>query len=802
MPTLRFLARRKALTAIAVLTMALALGANGAALAVLDAFLLSSLAMPESERVVVVAPERDMPGRGTVAFSEAYPNYQLLRTTQRSFADVAALVQMQASWEDRGEARPLSATSVTGSFFPTVRVQPILGRAFTSAEEGPSPAPVVVISHSLWKSSFAEDPGIIGRTMSLSGAPHTIVGVMPAGFAQPVPTDIWLPFDIPATQRRAITGARQLTVLARLADGRSLEQARAEMNQFTLRAIEASPADNKDFRYNVTPLRDVLLNGADSSALFVGAGAATLLVLATLNLASLLVAWGFERKQEMAVRVALGASTRRVVGLLLQQSIAIVAMGAVLGIALAWLALRTLQGLDLGPTVTVMAASARIDIAVLMTTLGIALIAALAAGALPAWLARGTAVSETLKSSSRTSTLSPVALRWQKAMVVSQAALSAAILAAAVLIITSFWRLSEIPDGFSSEGRVVVKVVLPNASYGTHGERALFGRALSENLAAEPDITAAGFTTTLPVSDGTWGGRFFIELPDGSRSEEPALFHQRRVSPEYLRTMGIPLLSGRTFTTRDDTGSVPVAIVSQALAARLWPNDNAIGKRLLRVVAGNPVPAPVTVVGVAGNTMDAGYAAPAGEAVYLPYSQLSAVRVSIVATGRGDVRATIGAMRRALAKTDPLVAAGNVSTLDALVTGANALPRLRTLVLLVFSIVALGIVSLGSYGVMSQLVSNRERELAVRLVFGAEPAKLGMSVLAQAVQLTGPGILVGLLAVWLGSGALEAFIFGVKAGSPVVLGSAGAALLLVAVLATMPPAVRAMRVDIRRGISG
>ena len=797
---LRFLARRKALSAIAVLTMALALGANTAALSVLEAFLLSSLAVPESDRVVLIAPERDLPGRGSVVFSDAYPNYQLLRETQRAFADVTVFLQIQASWDDHGEARPLNATRASASFFSTLRVPPARGRAFTVSEEGPSPAPVVVISHGLWTSSFGADPAIIGRTMSLNGAAHTVIGVMPDGFAQPVPSDVWLPFDIPATQRTAITGGRQLTVFGRIADGTSFEAARADVDRFTARAIEASPADNKDFRYNIKPLRDVLLNGADSSALFVQAGAATLLILAILNLASLLVAWGFERRQEMSVRRALGADGAQVVRLLLQQSLTIVAAGAALGVGLAYVALRTLQRFDLGPTVTVLVGKANLDLGVLAATAAIAVICGLAAGALPAWFSRGPALADALRASSRSSTLSPLAIRWQKAMVVGQAALSAAILAAAVLIVMSFWRLSEIPDGFLSEGRVVARIVLPDASYGKHPERAVFGRALAEHLSAEPDLVSAGFSTTLPIGDGVWGGRFFIQLPDGSTSAEPALFHIRRVSPGYIHTMGIPLLRGRSFTTQDDTGSVPVAIVSRALATRLWPNEEAIGKRLLRATAGNPTPSPVTVVGVVGNAMDAGYSSPAGETVYVPYSQVSSVRLSIVAQGRGSTSATIAAIQRALKQTDPVVAASGVSTLDALVLQANALPRLRTLVLIVFSIVAVGIVSLGSYGVMTQLVSNRERELAVRLVFGARPTQLGASVIAQIARLTVPGVAVGLAVVWSASGLLNAFVFGVQARSPAVLAGAGGVLLLLAVIATLPPALRAMRVDIRRGI--
>jgi putative ABC transport system permease protein len=369
-----------------------------------------------------------------------------------------------------------------------------------------------------------------------------------------------------------------------------------------------------------------------------------------------------------------------------------------------------------------------------------------------------------------------------------------------VLIATSFWYLSQIPDGFTSDELIVARIVLPDATYGTHPQRAAFGRAFVDNLAAEPELTASGFTTTLPVSDVVWGGRFFVEHPDGSRDTEPTLFHLRRVSPSYLVTMGIPLLRGRTFTAQDDTGAVPVAIVSRALADRLWPNDDPLGKRLFRGGGPNQQPTPVTVVGVVGNTMDAGYSSPPGEAVYVPYTQVSSTRLSIVGRGRGGNAATVAAIRSALRKTDPVVAASSVATLDALVLQANALPRLRTMVLVVFSIVAVGIVALGSYGVMSQLVSNRERELAVRLVFGAQPTRLGASVIGQVAKLTVPGVALGLAIVWAASGVLATFVFGIQARSIVVLVGAGAALIILAVIATLPPALRAMRVDIRRGI--
>jgi len=797
---LRFLARRKTLAAIAVLTMALAIAATTAALSVLQAFLLSSLGVPNAERVVVVQPERTMPGRGTVQFADAFPNFQLLRQTQRSFSDVAVVLQLSASWDDHGEARQLAATRATASFMPTFDVHPVMGRAFTEKEEGPSPAPVVMISYGLWSSAFGGDPNVIGKTLSLNGTAHTVIGVMPRGFAQPTPTDIWLPFDIPPAQRTAISGARQLTIFARLSKGTTVEAARRDMVAFTARAIELSPTDNKDYRYNITSLRDNLLGGADSSAFFVLVGAGGLLLLAVLNLASLLLAWGFERRQEFAVRIALGAGARQVARLMLQQSLIIVAIGAIVGVALSYTALYFLRGFDLGPTVTPFVATAHLDLGILAATVVIALAAGLAAGAMPIWFTRDTEIGDTLRSSSRSTTLSRGAMAWQKAMVLGQAALSVVILVAALLIGVSFWRLSAVPGGFQSHGRVVARVVIPDGTYGTHPARAAFGRALAENLAAQPELVSSGFTSTLPVGDGTSGNRFFIELPDHSLSPDPILFHIRRVSPSYLSAMGIPLLRGRAFTPQDDSSAVPVAIVSRALADRLWPNEDAVGKHLHRGGAGNAKPILVTVVGVVGNTMDAGYGSPAGEAVYVPYAQVSTVRISIVAEGRGTSAQTVTAIRRALKAADPVIAAGNIATLDALVLQANALPRLRTLVLLVFAVVAVGIVSLGSYGVMSQLVSTREREFAVRLVFGAQPDELGRMVLLQVARITVPGIVIGLAAMWLASGALKSFVFGVQPASAAVLATSGFVLLALSVLAALPCAIRAMRVDVRRGI--
>ncbi len=796
---LRFLARRKAACTVAVLTMALALGANTAVFSVVKTFLLASIGVPDAQRLFVIAPVRNLPGRGSVVFNEAYPNYQLIRSTQRAFADVTCIAQGVAGWDDHGESRPLQTARVTASFFSTVRVLPILGRGFDASEEGPLPAHVVVISSALWHSAFNGDRSVLGNTLILNGEPHTIIGVMPDGFTQPVPTDVWLPFDLPPQARIAVTGARTLTVYGRLAEGVPRARADAEARDLTKRALAAT-RENRDFWYEARPLRGVLLDGADSTVLLVQAGAVVLLLLAILNLASLLLAWGFERRQELAVRQALGAGHGRVVRMLFLQSVVVVGLGAVLGVASTRLIVPWLRHLDLNQTLTFFTSQIRLDPSVLFASAVVAVLSGLAAGILPAFFSRNADVATELRAGARSATLSPAALRWQQTMVVLQAALSVVILAAAALIGVSFVKLVRVPIGFAPRDLLVARINLQSPVYQQSAARTRFGRDLLDNLAREPEIAFAAFTSTLPVGDGLWGGRFFIELPDGSMSTEAMLLHIRRTSTNYLPTIGIPLLTGRQFATSDDSVSPRVAIVSRSLAARLWPNESAIGKRIYRLVVGFPQPVAHEVIGIAGDVMDAGNSVPPGETVYLPWDQVSTTQMSIVVGQRAGTAGAFAALRRALRRTDPVVAAHDEASLDALVAQANALPRLQSLLLLTFAIAAVGIATLGSYGVMSQLVSTREREYALRLVFGATPSELGRSVLRKVGTLTLSGVVAGLLTVLLLGGTLKRFVFGVEPTSVAVLSLVSAGMLLIAFAATLPSMVRAMRVDIRRSM--
>jgi predicted permease len=799
--SLRFLARRKSLALVAVLTMASALAVNTSALAVLRAFLFSGLGVPEPDRLVNIAPIRELPGRGEVVFSDAYPNYTLIRDTKRAFDDVAVVLQNVVSWRQGVDVRALQNTKASASFFTTIRVNPMLGRAFTAEEEGPSPAPVVVLSHTLWTGAFARDSSVVGRVITLDGIPTTIIGVMPEGFVQPAPTDVWQPFDLPPAQRSVISGGRILAIFGRIADGMSREAALAETAEFTRRTHAASAADNREYRYRMQTLREQLLTGADSTVLLVQTAAASLLLLAILNLVSLLVAWGFERNQEMAVRLALGGGRSQIVRLLVAQSALIVGAGLVVGIGLAHALLAAVRQLDLGPQLGFFLRQARVDGTVLLISVPIAVVVAVAAGVLPAMVNRRQGLASALRSSNRSASHSSAALRLQRAMVVAQASLSVVVLASAAVVGLSFRNLLAVPDGFAASNRVVTRVILPDESYPTHARRAAFADALLAALAREPGLQAHAFTSTLPVGDVRWGGRFFVPDQNEAIVGDPALFHFRRVSPEYFRAMDIDLLRGRHFTARDDSASTRVAIISRAVAEQYWPNADPVGKRLYRAGTGSAPPVPFEIVGVVGDAMDGGYEAPRGQAVYVPFAQVSINRLSIVVESRAGTVDAIAAIRRAVRDADPLLAATGVTTLESLVSAANALSQLRAAILLVFASAALMIAGLGAYGVMRQLVANRERELALRLVFGAVPSDLAKEVLLQVARLTVPGVLVGLAGAWMAASLLHTFVFGIDARSAPVLAGVSIGVLALASLAALPSVLRAMRLDPRSTVS-
>lgn len=793
----RFLLRRSGASAVAILTLALALAANSAAFAVLKAFLLSDLGVPEANRLHIISQTQ----KGA-AFLDAWPNYQMLRDQVKTFEGVAAVLLADVNWVDGDETRQVSAARVTASFFPTLKVAPRLGRSITANEQGPNPAPVVVISDRLWRSAFAGATDAIGRAMRLNGVPHTVVGVMPAGFALPPDIEAWLPFDLPKDAWTRIVGARQLFVFGRLAEGRSNAQAQEELKAFGRRAEEASVA-NKDWSYASQPVRPYYLSGADGTILLVQAGALILLLLAASNLSSLLLAWAAERERETAVRLALGAAARDIARQHAVQSILLMLAGGGAGLLLAEAALPALRALNPTPTLSFFLEHLRMDPAVIAFTLAAAGLAGGLVGLVPLWQSRRMDLSNALRMESRGGTATRGALRWQRTMAVSQAAITVIVLSTAALSVAGFQKARGASPGYATDGRGVFRVQLPETDYADAPARAAFMRAFLDNLAREPELLEFGATSTLPFGDIPAGSSLTVEQKNGEFTAEPRIFGYRRVTPDYVRAMGMPLLEGRPLSADDGEGRPTVAVISKSLADRYWPEGGALGRRFRRASPGQP-PLEITVVGVVGTVRDAGNAEAArtGESIYIPYAQNAMRKFSVVVRGRTGAEAAIAAGVHALHATSPGLAAYSVTTTERLAYEASAVARLQMVLLSAFALVAVGVALLGSYGVMSQLVANRGRELAVRLAIGENPNGVLRRVLGQNARLAGAGALIGGVMAWQGGRFLQALVFGVDARAPWTYVVMVALTVGLTQLAGLIPARRAAATNVLQALGG
>lgn len=794
----RFFRRRRAATAVIVATMALAIAANTAVFSVLKAFLLSSLGVPAAERVVNVWTVRQIDGRGPVNFLDAHVNVQLMRQTTRFWEKMGSTWGTDLNWQQEdGSARRLQGAQAQAEFFAVMRVQPILGRLFTPEEEGPNGARVVVIGAALWRGAFNAAPDVLGRALRLNGEPFTIIGVLPDGFAQPQGTEAWVPYDLPPPMWTNVIGARGLNNFARLAPGVTPAMAIKELEAFAPRAREAHP-ENRDWTWTVQPIREALLNGADRTVLAVQVGAAVLLLLAVTNLASLLLAWAAERQRETAVRLALGASTWQLMRQFLAQSLLLVSGGGLAGIALAAAALPLAQGLNPNRTLAAFLSGLQLDLGTLGFAAALVLGTGLLAGLLPAWQAQKTSFTEALRSETRGASLSREGLRWQQAMIVVQGAVSVLILIGAGLAAIGLARLHRTDLGFRTEARAAFQIQFPEPAYAAHDKRVQLVRELELNLAREPQIRSFAFTGSLPVGDSLWGAGFAPQRVNGEFDRDSSVLHFRRVTPAYLRTLGIPLLEGRLLDERDNQQAPHVALVSKSTAEKFWPGTSAIGRKLRRT--GQKDAPLVEVVGVVANVRDAGPASPEADAIYMTWAQVSMRRGWVVLEG-DNVRETLAAGLRALRETAPNIAAYNANSLKEYAWQANALPRLQVALLGVFAVIATGITALGSYGVMSQLVANRQKEMAIRAALGASRGDVLRLVLGQNARLALSGAVLGVAGAWLAGRWAMSALTGFPADEWWAYGAVAALVLALTQIASFIPARRAAATDVQKALT-
>jgi putative ABC transport system permease protein len=791
----RMLVGGGAVTVIAIITLALGIGANTAIFSIVNGILLKPLPF-ERPRELVLIGER----HGERPISVSWLNYLDWRTQNRVFADMGATNGVFLNLTRDGvEPERLIGARVTASYFQTLGVPPLVGRTFTDVEDSAGGEPVAILNEPAWHRLFGGDPQVVGRVLTLNDTRYTVIGVMPAEFTiQNPPIDAWVSLGRVGTLMGNRANHSGTSVVARLKPGVTLDQARAEMNTIAGRLQQEYPDSNSNIGTIVDSLHERVVGQDLTQALLVLIGAvAFVLLIACANVANLLLSRGAARQREIAVRVALGAGRGRLLRQLLTESVLLAVAGGLLGVLLGAWGLRVL--LAAVPDNLARVNTIRIDTTVLLFTTALTLLTGLIFGLAPALQVSKPDLNETLKEGGRAGSKGARAHRVRASLVVAQVALSLVLLVGAGLMLRSFARLQDSNPGIDPSGVVAAGVTLPGAKYQDEAVRRLFYRRVLDRLEATPGVQAAGAVTPLPLSMNGWQTSFAVE---GYPSPEVGRFPVNdiaRINPNYFRTMGIRLIRGRAFTWSDDENAPPVVIIDETFAKTWFANQDPIGKRIM-INAGHPPPngpppAWSTIVGVVNHVKNYGIDQESRVEAYVPYLQSTLTQMTLVVKGTADVATVTQAMRQAVREADPTLPIFAVRTMDEYLERTLTSKRLMMLVLALFASVALTLAAVGIYGVMSYAVAQRTSEIGIRMALGAHPRDVLRLVVGQGLILTIVGLVLGLGAAFVLTRLMTALLFGVSATDTMTFAGVAVLLAAVAFLACWIPARRAARVD-------
>ncbi len=782
---LRKLLRTPGFTIVAVLTLGLGIGANSAIFSLVDAVLLRPLPYPAPERLMRL----DALVHGHPApFSG--PNFLDFRAQNRVFTDMAAWDPETTTLTGAGEPERLQATDVSAGFFGILGVQPALGRTFRPGDNEPGHTAVVVLSDGLWRQRFGADPGILGRAISLDGAPAQVVGVMPAGFAFPREAVLWRPLEYNAMfrdpgNRRALW----LRVIARLRPGVTPARAQSDVAAIAGRLQKDYPDLAGNIGASATPLAESMVGDLRTPLLLLLGAVGLVLLIACANVASLLLARASARATELAVRSALGAGRRRLVRQLLTESAVLALLGGGFGLLLgAWGAALLVR---LGPGGIPRLEGVGVNGGVILFTAVVALVTALVFGAVPAWQATRVELTESLKEGARGGGARRSTGRLRAGLVVAELALAVMLLSGAGLLLRSFARLQAVDPGFRADHTVAFDLGLPDTRYGEPERVAEFYRTLLERLSALPGVQETGAVSALPLTGFRMRLSFDVKgRAPAPASEKPAL-DVIAATPGYLRALRIPVLRGRSFTSEDRAGARPVVLLNEEAVRRYFPGEDPIGQV---VQLGWPRSPAGEVVGIVRDVREEGLTAAAEPQIYLPQAQVPFASMSVVVRTTGDPARVASLVRREVHALDPDLAVDHLRTVREVVDRSIAEPRLYATLLALFAAVALTLAAVGIFGVMAYTVAQRRRELGIRLALGARPGGVLRLVVGQAAVLVAVGIALGLLGTLALSRVLAGLLFGVSATDPATLAAVAVGLGAVALLASWLPARAATRI--------
>ena len=789
---LRLLFKSPGFTAIAILTLALGIGANTAIFSVVNGVLLRPLPFRDPSRLVLIAERSSFP-----VISTSYQNYLDWRDQSHSFESMEATRGGAITLTGTGEPERLNVRMVTAGFFSMLGINAYSGRTFLLEEDRAGGAPVALLSYGLWQRRFGGSQEIIGKAINLDSQPYTVVGVLPSGFQILQPADVFLPF---MPWAKTLPDDRNwhpgIIPLARLKQGVTKEQARVEMVGITKRLEQQYPDYNTGTSADVVGLQDQIVQNSRPALLLLLGAVSFVLLIACVNVANLLLARAASRGREVAIRTALGAGRGRVIRQLLTESVLLSLAGGCLAVLMASAALGPLLKLASGSVPQ--GAPIDLDPWVLAFTAGVSLFTGLLFGIVPAMRTAKLDLREALNEGSRGSTSGPGQHRLRGALVAMEIALAMLLLVGSGLLLRSFSRLQEVPPGFQPDHLLVADIPLSQTAYAKPEDRYQFFDRLVERAHALPGVRSAAAASFLPVSGGGSIIHFNITGRPPKSPHEFVAAGYRTITPDYLETLGVPLLQGRLFTRADNEKSPAVVVINATMARNFFPNENPLGKRLqLGALPDQQVPT-MEIVGVVGDVRPGLGIDPQAE-MYLPYRQADLVlpvfQLSVVLRTAGDPSLQTSALRSALAEIDPNQPLVRVRTMEENMAGTVAQPRFRAWLIGIFAALALVLAAVGVYGVMSYTVTQRTTEIGVRVTMGAQPQDVFRIIVGEGLRLSLIGVAVGLVAALALTRLLHSFLFGISAYDPVTFLGVSFLLTTVAVAASFFPARRATLVD-------
>jgi len=795
---LRMLRKAPGFTAIAVITLALGIGANTAIFSVVNSVLMKPLPFPEPERLVAVSGLNTRLSEKGRALS--YPDVEDLQKQNSVVDHISAYTEATATITGAGEPLHVPSAVVSAETFSALEVMPVWGRNFAPGEDRPGNY-VVILNHEFWKKQFGGDPSAIGRAIALDGRSYTIIGVMPAGFTFPLDADtpqVWTTLSATATSENGDKtmpeerGAHFLAGLARLKPGVTLAQANSELDALGQRLAKAYPDTNSNLTFRVEPALDALVGDLRPQFRILFGAVGLVLLIGCANVANLLLARATSRQREFAIRAALGAGRGRIVRQLLIESGILALAGGTLGLLIATWGSSFLERLA-GNSIPRLA-GASIDARVLAFTLLASMATAILFGIAPALQLSKIGISETLKEGSRGAGHSAYRKLMRNALVVAETTLAVILLSGAGLLIRSLVSLEHVNPGFDPHGVIAFTTELPDPRYPKAEMAEAFYRQLLERVRALPGVESASAVMPLPLSDAVIRTSFEIEGRPVAKADEP-LAHMRIASPDYFSVMRIPLVKGRVFTEADRADSPLVIVINKALADKHFPGEDPIGKH---IKPGFSISGPSRlrkIVGVVGDVKHRGLGRPDDPEAYLPEEQMGAGFMVGVVRTNAPTAGLLPMIREQVASLDKDIPVYDVKSMDDYVAASVAQPRLDSTLLGIFAGLALVLAMVGIYGVMSFSVEQRTNEIGIRMTLGAQRRDVLQLVLWQALVIGATGAVLGIAGALATSGLLKSLLFGVRPSDPATL--AGVAILLVGcvLVACYIPARRAMRVD-------